>query len=625
MRIEYSKGERASKELILLHRQTSEATSGRKMKVMLIFPPDWYPSEPYLSLPSLTAVLRQAGHTVIQKDINLEMYDWYFSEDFLKKVLRRVPQQLDRLRKLSKKRDLSADEMDLQLALCDLTRQRIDELIKKAEKAKAVIRGEIFYDIDQLEWAINVFREVTSVISMVYAPARVCMPPMETDLSYKVFSSPEVMDAIQDTQVNVYRDVFEYLVKPVIEKEQPDVVGISIVLQQQLFSSMTFCALIKQHFPHIHVTIGGNTVTRLRDVLPQSPLFQYFDSAVAYEGETAFVQLVAAVGAKRSLADVPNTIYKDETGVHASPTSYSEDMASLPPPDFDGLPLEKYFVPTKVLPYLATRGCYWGRCEFCDHGEGYTAGYRTKKIQEILDEIRHLRDKYGARHFHFTDESYPPALFRKLSRGLIDSKMDIIWTTHMRFEKSLLDSQVWQDARDSGCRYLHFGYESGNERVLKLMDKATTTEIITQHLQMSADVGIWNHCMGFFGFPGETKEEAWSSVQFLEQNKEHVHSLGFGTFDLSKHTPVAKDPERWGVKVYKNPEWDLALDYYYTVKNGMNIEEAERLFEEFERNHNPGWDLRLFIREYVFLYIARFGMQKLTDLQFNPDRAGVAG
>ncbi len=623
MRVEYSKGERASKELILLHRQTSEATSGRKMRVMLIFPPDWYPSEPYLSLPSLTAVLRQAGHTVIQKDINLEMYDWYFSEDFLKKVLRRVPQQLDRLRKLSKKRDLNADEMDLQLELCDLTRQRIDELIKKAEKAKAIVRGETFYDIDQLEWAIKVFREVTSVISMVYAPARVCMPPMETDLSYKVFSSPEVMDAIHDTQVNVYRDVFEHLVKPVIEKEQPDVIGISIVLQQQLFSSMTFCALIKQQFPHIHVTIGGNTVTRLRDVLPQSPLFQYFDSAVAYEGETAFVQLVSAVGAKRSLADVPNTIYKDETGVHTSPTSYSEDMAALPPPDFDGLPLEKYFVPTKILPYLATRGCYWGRCEFCDHGEGYTAGYRTKKIQEIIDEIGYLKNKYGAKHFHFTDESYPPALFRKLSRGLIDSKMDIIWTTHMRFEKSLLEESVWQDAKESGCRYLHFGYESGNERVLKLMDKATTTEIITQHLQMSANVGIWNHCMGFFGFPGETKEEAWSSVQFLEANKEHVHSLGFGTFDLSKHTPVAKDPERWGVTVYKNPEWDLALDYYYTAKKGLSIEEAERVFEEFERNHNPGWDLRLFIREYIFLYIARFGMQKLSDLQFNPDRVGV--
>src|SRR5947199_7616429 len=110
MKVEYGKG-----ELIQLKPREAGPASGRKTKVMLIFPPDWYPSEPYLSLPSLTAVLRQAGHTVIQKDINLEMYDWYFSEDFLKKIQRRVPQQLDRLRKLSKKRDLSADEMDLQL------------------------------------------------------------------------------------------------------------------------------------------------------------------------------------------------------------------------------------------------------------------------------------------------------------------------------------------------------------------------------------------------------------------------------------------------------------------------------------------------------------------------------
>lgn len=624
MKVEYSKGNRASKELILLHRQQCEDSSGRKMKVMLIFPPDWFPSEPYLSLPSLTAVLRQAGHTVVQKDVNLEMWDWYFSEDFLKRVLRRVPQQLDRLRKAAKKRDLSDAEMDLQMALCDVTRQKIDELIKKAEKAKAIVRGEIFYDIDQLEWAIQVFREVTSVISMVYAPARICMPPMETDLSYKVYVSSEIIEAVNDEQVNIYRDVFDHLVKPAIEAEQPDVIGISIVLQQQMFSSMTFCALIKQHFPHIHVTIGGNTVTRLRDVLPQSPLFQYFDSAVVYEGETAFVQLVSAVGAKKSLGEVPNTMYKDATGVQTSTTSYAEDMHALPPPDFDGLPLEKYFVPTKVLPYLATRGCYWGRCEFCDHGEGYTAGYRSKKIQDVLAEITHLRDKYGARHFHFTDESYPPALFRKLTRGLVDTNMGIYWTTHMRFEKSLLEDQVWQDAKASGCRYLHFGYESGVERVLQLMDKATTTEIMTEHLKRTAEAGIWNHCMGFFGFPGETKEEAWQSVQFLEQNKQHVHSLGFGTFDLGRHNPVAKHPEKWGVTAYKNPEWDLALDYYFTVKTGMSIEEAERVFEQFERNHNPGWDLRLYIREYIFLYICKFGLEKLPDLQYQSMKtAGV--
>jgi hypothetical protein len=46
------------------------------------------------------------------------------------------------------------------------------------------------------------------------------------------------------------------------------------------------------------------------------------------------------------------------------------------------------------------------------------------------------------------------------------------------------------------------------------------------------------------------------------------------------------------------------------------VEEAERVFEEFERNHHPGWDLRVFIREYIFLYVTRFGTNRLPALQF---------
>src|SRR6185295_3289419 len=171
MKIEYSKGTRLTPELIQLHRAAAEPASPRKARVMLVFPPDWYPSEPYLSLPTLTAVLRRAGHEVVQEDVNLAMYDWYFSEDFLRRiVLRRVPQQLDRLRKLARKRELEEREHDLQLALCDLTRERITKLAEKAEAAKRVVRGDEFYNAERLEWGINTFREITGVISLVYAP-----------------------------------------------------------------------------------------------------------------------------------------------------------------------------------------------------------------------------------------------------------------------------------------------------------------------------------------------------------------------------------------------------------------------------------------------------------------------
>ncbi len=617
MRVNYDKGGLISPLRVQSSSTTKASSSGKKAKVMLVFPPDWYPSEPYLSLPTLTAFLREAGHEVVQKDVNLEMYDWYFSGDFLKHVLKKVPRQLDRLKRIARDRELTDAEVELQLALCDCTRSRIAELTEKAEQAKRIVRTPEFYDSEKLEWAIAVFREVTATISLVYSPARICMPPMETDLSYKLFMSSEVLDAVQDTQVNVYRDVFEHILKPAILAEQPDVIGISIVLRQQLFSSMTFCALIKEHFPSIHVTIGGNTVTRFRDVLPNIPkLFALFDSAIVYEGETALLRLVEGIANKTELLHVPNLMFRDDAGIHVNSETFAENMGALPPPDFDGLPLEKYFVPEPILPYLATRGCYWGRCEFCDHGEGYTAGYRTKKDWQIIEELTLLKQKYQARHFHFTDESYPPALFRKITRKLVETKLDIAWTTHIRFEKSLLDDQVWRDAQESGCKYLHMGYESGSERVLQLMDKATTTEIIQQSLELSSRHGVWNHVMGFFGFPGETYEDAKFSTQFLEDNREHVHSIGFGTFDLSRHTPVAQNPEKFGVTFYKNPDWDLAMDYYFTVKQGLSIEDAERVFEEFEQDHYAGWDLKIFVREYVFLYVSHFGSNKLPALQF---------
>jgi hypothetical protein len=71
-------------------------------------------------------------------------------------------------------------------------------------------------------------------------------------------------------------------------------------------------------------------------------------------------------------------------------------MTELPLPDFDGFPLDHYFVPERIIPYLATRGCYWGRCTFCDHGQGYFDQYRGMTAQHVVDQVKALRDKYRA-------------------------------------------------------------------------------------------------------------------------------------------------------------------------------------------------------------------------------------
>src|SRR6058998_548533 len=66
-------------------------------KVMLLFPPEWVPTAPYLALPSLTAVLRDAGHDVVQRDINIEMYEHFFSMEFLIWIKARQTMQLKAL------------------------------------------------------------------------------------------------------------------------------------------------------------------------------------------------------------------------------------------------------------------------------------------------------------------------------------------------------------------------------------------------------------------------------------------------------------------------------------------------------------------------------------------------
>ena len=53
------------------------------MKVSLLFPPTWHPSQPYLSLPSLTGFLTQAGiKNVSQRDLGIELLDKVLTQSF---------------------------------------------------------------------------------------------------------------------------------------------------------------------------------------------------------------------------------------------------------------------------------------------------------------------------------------------------------------------------------------------------------------------------------------------------------------------------------------------------------------------------------------------------------------
>ncbi len=604
----------------LIHIDGRPAQQGevRKLKTMLLFPPEWVPTAPYLALPSLTAVLREQGYEVVQKDVNIEMYDLFFSDAFLIWVKARMDMQLRELEGKERAGWLTDQEVERKHALEAKAGVEIFELIEQAERAKTIVRSEEFYDADKLEWALNTFRVVMQYISAAYYPASIVFYPMESNLGYRPGVSKEVFACLEDEQVNVYRDVCRQLVLPAVSKEAPDVVGISIGTQMQLLAGLTFCKMIKETFPHIHVTVGGNIMTRLQEELTAHPEFfsSIFDSAILYEGEHALLWLLEALAGGRALTSVPNLLFRDESGVHLNKEIHTEKTTALPLPDFDGLPLDSYFVPVRILPYLATRGCYWGRCTFCDHGQGYFDQYRGMPAQQVVSQLKALKDKYQCTHFLFSDESYPPALLKKVAQLLVDQNVGIKWTTLIRFEETLQDPTIWTLAVQSGCCTLYYGMESANERVLDLMDKHVKKSVIENNLREAAKAGIWNHVMAFYGFPGEKREEAEETRQFLLDNQPHIHSVELFYFVAYRHTPIVRNPEKFGVTIHKQEDYDLPLDYYYTLNEpgGVSCLDAMQLCEEFYKNDFEPWAVRVNAREHVFLYISKFGTNQLGQI-----------
>ena len=607
-----------SAEHLILPEKTVAKTGARKLKTMLLFPPEWVPTAPYLALPSLTAVLRAEGHEVIQKDINIEMYDLFFSETFLIWVMARMSMQLRGLQAKERSVGLTDREADQKALLEAKSAIDVMELAGRAMKAKRIVRSEEFYDADKLESSLNTFREVMQYISAAYYPASIVFYPMESNLGYRPGVSKEVFACLEDEQVNVYRDVCRQLVLPLVERERPDVVGVSIGTQMQLLAGLTFCRMIKEAFPQIHITVGGNIITRLQEEFPtHERLFtDVFDTAIMYEGEHALLWLLESLAGGREISSVPNLIYRTSDGIQVNKEIHTEKTTALPLPDFDGLPLDSYFVPVRILPYLATRGCYWGRCTFCDHGQGYFDQYRGMPAHQVIEQVKALKEKYQTEHFLFADESYPPALFKKVIQLLVEQNVGIKWTTLIRFEETLSDPELWRLAAQSGCCTLYYGMESANERVLNLMDKHVKKSVIEKNLREAAQAGIWNHVMAFYGFPGETREEAEETRQFLLDNKENINSVELFYFVAYRHTPMVRNPEKFGITIHKQEEYDLPLDYYYTLNEpgGVTCLEAMQFCEEFYENDFAPWAVRVNAREHVFLYISKFGTNRLPQI-----------
>ena len=555
--------------------------------VYLVFPSSWHPSQPYLSLPSLKAYLHMHGiQDVKQRDLAIELLDHLCTWERTKPLYERI---IAELRELGQKPRHSQFEKDKYAKLRE-AEEVIPALKYEIDAAKDSLRCEDFYNLDRYMESLKIIDVWLDNILAPYFPSQLTV--IGSQMRYSPYSTKEVLESFNNPNENFFYDIYKEHYLPSILKEDIDILGVSITSVEQIIPGLTLAHLVKQAAPHIHITAGGSVFTKLVDRMERdgTPVFQFLDSMIVHEGETPMLKLVEEVRGGGDLSKVPNLVWEDKGKVKVNRPFAKEELNNLPTPDFDGMPLDLYLSPERVLPIMGSRGCYWERCAFCsipfDHMD-----FHVRYAENVVNDVKKLKEKYNCDYFFFTDEALPINFMRTFATKIVEADLDIKWTGELKFEKSLLTENRMELLYESGCRKLIFGLESYNQRVLDSMKKGVELEVVDRIVEECVRIGIGMHFYLITGFPTETPAEARESVDFVVNNQRVLDSRGFSCiisqFDLEKGTPLENNPSEWGItELHTPPEHDLSLGYSYKIDTGMNSDEAEVLYRELQQKIN---------------------------------------
>jgi anaerobic magnesium-protoporphyrin IX monomethyl ester cyclase len=589
-------------------------------KVALVYPPTADPTAPYLAVPMLTGFLRAQGLEVLPIDANLEAFDDLLSE-------RRMARERDRLETrlgaLDGRASLGHGE---QLEYAALIGARADAhaVPSGIARAKQILRDEAsFFDPGAYGSAVATIEAALGIVSATYHPLHLDFTAYRTPFGLTTMDEIERASGPDADPFHEY--VTETLV-PRLRAARSDVVGLSVCFPGQLQPAYAFALAIKRALPEVHLTCGGPGVTQMLIRLSGQRLARAlgpFDSACVFEGEHTLLALVAAVAEQRPLREVPNLVVRDRLmGARFLPAHGMEDPKTLPSPDFDGLPLDRYLAPRLVLPYDPTRGCYWGKCTFCHYGlaEVGTAAYRERDVAVVVEHLRALSARHGTRYFYFSQDSVAPKTLLKLSQAIVDAGLDVRWATDLKPEKYMTAERA-QTLRKAGAVACALGVESASPRVLQLIDKGAPPAVVGDVIDRLAGAGIAAEAMCFTDFPTETHEEALSTLDFLEQRRENVAVYIVGEFGLTHGSLVAQEPSRFGIAEIWELEGDhLGLGIFFSPERPWKTDEERADVDARLDALSGAWALRSYpwagavSTAHTVLYYQRFGAGVFKDL-----------
>ena len=570
------------------------------MKVCLIFPPISDPRGPHLAPAALAAALRTAGCEVIIKDIDLEMALYLLNPVTLQEHLQKAAAKLKTLNIHQQGADWETLTWRQRLSQC-LADAR--EVIPRIPEHLQVLHGNKFYDRKAYFAARKAIDSALDLICAVYDyRLRYKMDGQVFATRYCEYRLDELLQAVENPEANLFGSFYPSVVIPKIRAEKPDLVGISILNFQQVIPGLTLAKQLKQK--GLRVVIGGTVYTKFVESLKTAPaFFTLCDAAVVYEGETALIALMNAI--KKNLAQpdfssVPNILWFDGKNVRVNEPFQAEDLSRLPAPDFNGLPLDSYLAPARVLPYNLGKGCYWNRCRFCEIpfiNNLAGSNYRIKPAALIVDQLQELSQRYETPYFQFTDESCAPELLEEIAEIIIERELHFRYLCYARLEKGFTAERL-KKLRQSGLRKLMFGLESGSAHTLKNINKGIPAAQAEKVLLNCGEAGVKFRLFVILGFPGETIEHAWETRNFLRRMtpllRDPHNSVEVNLFHLDSNSCYGRHSTAFGISWSEKEAGEFYLGGdRFRCREGMDKRTLHQFITEVRKELYQGAEVPL--------------------------------
>jgi anaerobic magnesium-protoporphyrin IX monomethyl ester cyclase len=303
-----------------------------------------------------------------------------------------------------------------------------------------------------------------------------------------------------------------------IEEFSPDVVGFSVITPNYPVARRQIQLLKKTH-PEVRVIAGGIHASLFAEDL----IADGADIVVLGEGEAVILDLVNASLDPSRLATSAGLVFAKEGGGVVRTPGWSQTSAldDLPFVDRTLYNLPKYTHHSMV----ASRGCPH-HCAFCCN---YTGTVRADGIairwhEKVLDEMQHLRDRFGAREIFFADDIF---LLRKqdihqFCHAAKARRLGVNWIGQMRADR--VDPAIAGAMAEAGCQRIYFGVESGSESILRAARKGMGKDQIRKGISAAIEAGMRVKTGWIYGLPG-TLEEQYESIDFMLELRPHEISI----------------------------------------------------------------------------------------------------